>query len=645
MLLFIKDRATGWIAGVIVILLVISFSFWGVSFYFGDGSAVSNIVRVNGNDITQRDFQRTVHNFRQQFRFVADEALSFEADEIIKQQALERLIDAEIINQIVNQQGLHVTDAMVLDTIRDIDVFKNESGFSRSLYERSVQGLGMDTAYFEKQLQTDLMSEQLQTGLSESLFVLKEERNTILRLKQQIRDISYTVLDHVAFINDDDISEEDVEAFYQSNSQRYTEPEKVKIAYIDLNVEEIAKQIETDEDSLRGYYNDNRDIYDLTEQRSMTRLFVKTADKTLKEESNEVNTRFREVIDAALIMVKEGKPFEEIVETFTEEGKAALQFSEHALLLRGVMDEEIDEFLFSAGEGDTSDVIETKTSLNIVKVGEIRGGTKNNYENVARKVEEDYRVEQAELQYFALYDQLANLSYEHPDTLEIAAEAIGKTVINTDYFTREGGSGITADKNVIAGSFDFELINSDHNSDVIELSDTHSLVLKVLDHKPATTKPFAEVREEVVEHIKLDRAKQKAREIGETIIAEIKAGAAVADIDTVEDYKIEWSVAEKAMRDSPDINRAVLRRAFQAGEPGEDKPAIAGQFLGSGDYAVVVVTAVYDGSELETNDAENNILEKSAELELKRAYGNNEWQTLLENAKNRATITVFDDNI
>ncbi len=645
MLLFIKDKATGWIAGVIVILLVISFSFWGVSFYFGNGSAVSNIVRVNGNDITQRDFQRTVYNLRQQFRFAADEALSFEADEIIKQQALERLIDAEIINQIVDQQGLHVTDAMVLDTIRDIDVFKNESGFSRSLYERSVQGLGMDTAYFEKQLQIDLMSEQLQTGLSESLFVLKEERNTILRLKQQIRDISYTVLDHVAFINDDDISEEDVEAFYQSNSQRYTEPEKVKIAYIDLNVEEIAKEIETDEDSLRGYYNDNRDIYDLTEQRSMTRLFVKTADKTLKEENNEVNTRFREVIDAALIMVKEGKPFEEIVETFTEEGKSALQFSEHAFLSRGVMDEEIDAFLFSAGEGDTSDVIETKTSLNIVKVGEIRGGPKNNYENVARKVEEGYRFEQAELQYFALYDQLANLSYEHPDTLEIAAEAIGKTVINTDYFTREGGSGITADKNVIAGSFDFELINSDHNSDVIELSDTHSLVLKVLDHKPATTKPFAEVREEIVEHIKLDRAKQKARETGEIIIAEIKAGAAVADIDTVEDYKVEWSVAEKAMRDSPDINRAVLRRAFQAGEPGEDKPAIAGQFLGSGDYAVVVVTAAYDGSELETNAAKNNVLEKSAGLELKRAYGNNEWQTLLENAKNRATITVFDDNI
>ena len=33
MLATIRDKATGWIAGVIVGLLIISFAFWGVSFY------------------------------------------------------------------------------------------------------------------------------------------------------------------------------------------------------------------------------------------------------------------------------------------------------------------------------------------------------------------------------------------------------------------------------------------------------------------------------------------------------------------------------------------------------------------------------------------------------------------------------------
>ncbi|MGB1800668.1 MAG: peptidylprolyl isomerase, partial [Gammaproteobacteria bacterium] len=69
----------------------------------------------------------------------------------------------------------------------------------------------------------------------------------------------------------------------------------------------------------------------------------------------------------------------------------ALQFSENNYLPKGVLEKEVEEFVFASEEGAVSDVIESKKGFNIVKVGEIRGGPKNVYETVADQVAQDYK--------------------------------------------------------------------------------------------------------------------------------------------------------------------------------------------------------------------------------------------------------------
>ena len=61
------------------------------------------------------------------------------------------------------------------------------------------------------------------------------------------------------------------------------------------------------------------------------------------------------VIESALAMVKEGKTLEEVIEEFSEEGKGALEFSEHAFMTKGVADKAVEGFLFSSDEGEVSD--------------------------------------------------------------------------------------------------------------------------------------------------------------------------------------------------------------------------------------------------------------------------------------------------
>lgn len=643
MLTAIRDRASGWIAAIIVGALIISFAFWGVSFYFGDSPEL-NVARVNDEQISQRAFQRSFQNFRQQMQAMFSGSLSLEEDELIRRQTLQRLIDAEIINQIVKQQGLRVSDAAVIQTIKNLELFKDEEGFDRGKYERGIFSLGMEPAYFENQVRMDLLSEQLQAGLAESLFVLDEETARIWRLGSQTRDIRYAILERDRFMDAVEVSEDEISEYYQANPGDYLEPEKVRIAYVELNLDEIAANIPADAESLRAYYEDNRGDYDIAEQRSLQKLLVKTAAATVDGEitpaGDATESEARAVIEAALALVKDGRELAEVAAQFTAEGKA-LEFSEHDFMTRGVMDAEIDAFLFSADEAELSGVIETATGLNIVQAGEIRGGPNNNFENAAPRVEQDYRLARAEARYFELADQLITLSYEHPDTLEIGAEAAGLKINQTGYFSRDSGNteGISSNAAILTHSFDPELIQSGQNSDAIELGQNHIVVLRVIGHKPAHTRALAEAREQVASDIRQKKAAEKAAQSGQAILAQLKAGRPDSGLET--EVEFEWSSAAGVKRDDVSVNRAILRHAFRLGKPENGRPAMAGAALGSGDYALVVVTAAHEGEAAPADEGPRQDLD----LELKRARGGSEWRGFLKNARDNASVDIYQENI
>jgi len=643
MLGIIRDRASGWIAGIIVGALVLSFAFWGVSSYFGQGGNV-NVATVNDININLKTFQQSFYTLRKQMQSVLqDDALTLEEEAFVKEETLKRLIETEVVNQLIKDNGLRISNSKVVETIRELDYFKDDEGFDRDKYERSVISMGMEPVYFEAQLRMDLLSEQLQAGLSESLFVLESELSDVVRLKSQTRDLTYSILNLSSFSDEGDVDDSEIEAFYKANPQRFVEPEKVKIEYLELDVNELAKNINSDEEKLKNYYNNNKDKYDVVEQRSITKLFVKTgeisADDKIEEFNEEEKAKAKAVIESALAMVKEGKTFEEVIETFSEEGKGALEFSEHAFMTRGITDKAVEEFLFSSDEGEVSDVIKSKTGLNIVKVGEVKGGPKNIYETVAEQVDQDYKKSEAELQFFELSDQLTNLTYEHSDTLEVAAESVSREVIESDYFNRDSApEGILSNSKVISTSFNPELISNGQNSEAIELADNHIIVLRVIDHKVATTKALDDVREDVITSIRMERAAGKIKEAQETITKQLKDGTGPESLTS--NTEVEWTTVEKVTRDDVNVNRAVLRYAFQSGKPDADKPIILSNRLGSGDYAIIMVTAAYDGEV--TEDDETN---EKYDLELKRNRGTVEWQEFIQNARNNADVRVYKDNI
>jgi peptidyl-prolyl cis-trans isomerase D len=196
--------------------------------------------------------------------------------------------------------------------------------------------------------------------------------------------------------------------------------------------------------------------------------------------------------------------------------------------------------------------------------------------------------ELAEEQFFAAAETLRTQSFEHPDTLAPAAQALDLKVQEIGPVSRRGGEGVAANPEFLRHAFSTEAIGGD-NSEVFELGEGHYAVLRVLEHTPATQRPLEDVKTDITTRLRQQEGAAAARAAGEALLARLRAGETV---DT------ELTAHQTAFVDLPDVGRegkeglsdAVLRKAFTLSVD-EGKPGQAGIELDNGNYVIVAATA------------------------------------------------------
>lgn len=627
----IRNWATGWVAGAILGLIIITFAVWGIN--FADQGSEPVVASVNGKDIKLRQFQQAYNNFREQMQKYTGKSLASGEETLLKKQTLDKLIQDEIINQATVDNGLQISDTTIRKTVRGIEVFNNENGFDRDAYERGVMQLGMTPAMFEQQLRLELMANQLQSAVTNSAFVSEKEAVKLTKITKQTRDIFYVVLpaeelkDSIV-VNDDDITE-----YYNTTSQGLSDAEQVKVAYLDLSVEKLAEGIDASEEELRTYYDNNKDKYDVKEQRKLKIIDFKLAPDAVDEDVEAAFKKAGEIRD----LIASGVSFIEIAEKHDEGSKPEMLLSEHGYLVRGVLPKEVDEAVFSMDEGELSDVIRSDSGLHIFRVDGIKGGSKNTFENVSEVVEKDYKRSEAEFKYFDLADKLVTLTYEHVDTLEVAAEAIGIEIQESDYFSRDNAGGIFEDPKVLAASFDEEAIKTGHNSAALELKNNQIVVLQVREHLPAKKKPLADVKGQITQILKSRKASILQKEKGQKILELLKQGSNPEQVAEV--IGVEWTQADAVTRDDVSVNRTILRTAFKLPKPGKSGFTYDGTAVGREDYAVVTVSNVTYPDTLLDEDIDNI---KSMLLQSKAS---SEWASIVDDLKDRASISINSNNL
>ncbi|HHH38525.1 MAG TPA: peptidylprolyl isomerase, partial [Sedimenticola sp.] len=262
MLQDIREKAQGWIAWFIVILISVPFALWGINSYLGGGSEPV-VASVNGYEITEREFETTYRDFRQRLRQQLGDAYrpGLVDEKALRKQVLESMIQNRLVLQAAEKMGLGVSDELIRRTILSIPAFQVNGRFSRELYERAVATQGLTPAGFEGRIRQAVVSEQLAKAVQGSALVTDAELQRLVALQMETRELDYLVVSAARYKDQVSVDDQEAKAYYDSHQQAFAVPERVKVEYLDLDVANIAATLKADDEQLRGYYEQHKNEY------------------------------------------------------------------------------------------------------------------------------------------------------------------------------------------------------------------------------------------------------------------------------------------------------------------------------------------------------------------------------------------------
>ncbi len=630
MLQYIRERAQGVIAWLIVGAIILTFALFGINQYFSGGGDTS-VAKVDGTEISQGQLQVATMQQRQRLEQMFGGKLpDMFSEEMIKSQVLQQLIEQEMLIQTARNNGMRIGDNALAQTIVGIEAFQEDGKFSNTRYQQLLRAQGMMPGTFEQRVRRDLLAAQFTGGVRDTAFTTVNAVDEYLRLQQQQRSIAYLTVPTDKFKNAVKVSEEEISSYYQKHATEYIQPERVKVDYLELNIEDIAGSIEVDESAVQERYEARKINYTTPEQRKARHILIQVP----ADSDEEIVAAAKQKAEDLLARVRKGEDFAELAKTESDDPGSAPQGGDLGFFGRGIMDPAFEEAAFALGKGEISELVHSSFGFHIIKLDDVRGGTVKSFDEVKDEIRKEIQKERAEQQYYDMAEQLANLTYEHPESLTMAAEQLSLSVKTSPFFTRNGGPGIASEPKVVEAAFGDEVLARGNNSETIELGSNHLVVLHLNEHQPEIQRPLEEVKGGIVSKIKSDKAKAQAVELATAVSERVRAGEKPAELAKTLDIK--WSARQEIRRDASDIDRTIAAEVFRLPKPADGQEQVKRMALPSGDQAVVILYDVEEGKPAKVGDKER----EQARNKLQQAVSTADLAGVVETLRSGTDITI-----
>lgn len=650
MLQSIRDKTSGWIASVILGLIIITMMFFGIEnylapkvdtfaakvegpkrFYFLDGE--SREVRVD-------EFRTRFEQVRERQRQAQGEAFDAAAFETLenKRLVLEQLVDEKVLELVAERDGLAVSREQLQTTIAEIPRLQVDGKFNKDLYIRELKARGQTSAQFEALVRTSALQELLPAEVAASALASDAELEAFVRASQQTRHVRFL---EVPYPTEPPAAptEAEIQAWYKANPAKYRSPESVTVDYIELDGNAMPAAAAPSESELRKLYDSEKLRFGLPEQRVASHVLVAvapdapaTAWATAEAKAKAIAARARAA----------GADFAAIAREVSED-IATKDAGGDLGPLEQSGDGDIGTLstaLYTLSLGQVSDPVRTSAGWHVVQYRELLPGSTKPFEEVRAQLEAEYLQSQRDTAFNDASSALVDAVYATPTVIASVAKKVNLPVRRSGSFSRDQGEGIGALEPVRKAAFEAELKTERKVSEPVEIAPNHVVVMQVVDHKAEAAMPLDQVRPRVIADLQADRAANALKTRAEALLARAKGGESLDAIAT----EVQRTVA-----DVPTMNRTppapqftpLVNAAFELPRPAADKPGFALAKLDSGEYAIVSVVSVKDGDP-STVDAETR---KMLRGQLAQARGMEDSRAFIRALRKRFTITVAEDRL
>lgn len=641
MLLAIRDRATGWIAWIIVILLIIPFALWGIQEYMGGGSEPV-VATVDGHDITRIDlsnqFERVLRN--------TQERPEGEQEARLRRQVLDSMIAEYVLVSTARDDGMRIPAGEVNATIRQVEAFQVEGKFDQQRYVQVLNANRIDPDTFWAQQRRDLLRQQLLAAVGESTFVTKAEVDDFVRLRDRKVSLSYIQIPAAKFDDAVQVSQDDIQKYYDEHAEQFKTPEQVKLKYLKLDPTVMAAEVPVSEQQLKQMFEERKASLFQPEQLQAAHILVAVPPDADEAAVTAAKTRAQ----ALYKRIENGADFASVAKKNSDDQASAAQGGDIGMVTPGSRDESFELALAQLKEGEVSEPVRTAKGFEIIKLVKRIPAGQPTFEQARERLAKEYRRQKAEEKFYKDSETLYDLTYENPLSLDVAAKALDLPIQETGWITREGAKeGLGAQSQVVADAFSDELLGSGNladavNSKLIELKSDGDekqvnpvVVFRVGDYRPAEMKPLEQVRQQIETTLRKQKTRELAASKADELLAQLRSGTALDSVAQNSGFDLRQpGFIGRADTSQPP---SVVEKAFALGKPakGETRYATAG--LPGGGTAVVAVSEVRDGDPAAMSDQQRDFVKRL----LVRAHGTVETGALIDDMRARADVSVNED--
>ncbi|MDR5898346.1 SurA N-terminal domain-containing protein [Halomonas vilamensis] len=563
MLQSIRDGSRSWGAKIIIGVMVAAMALFGVESLFGlFGGDPDEVASVNGEPIVRQEVELEVQ------RAMRSGQVPPEQERALRNEMLDQLITQRLLTQYAEEGGFYVSDDQLDQLIVNLPEFQDQEGvFSPEQFRNRLARAGYTPLSFRQELRTDVKRRQLQQGLAFSDFTLETEQQRLADLQHQQRSFRYHILspDDAASV---DVSQEELERYYNENVERFERPEQVRLEYVVIDREEMAANVEVSEAALREAWREQNQNAD----RHAAHIMITYGDERTREQAQ---ARAEE----ALAALDSGESFADTAARFSDDTASAEDGGDLGQISRGFFGEAFDEAAFALDEGEVSSPVEMDNAFHIIQIQDI---DRPAFEEQRDRLRQDVAMREVDDEFNQRVQQLIDESFA-ADDLQSVADDIGLTLQESDWLARGEGEGVLSEPGVMNAAFSQEVLEERYNSEVIELDNDRRMVLRVAEHREASVLPLEQVREQVQAAVRARKQQQALMDEAQELLAAPESNA------------IDWREANGISREADTtVPRMIVQSAFRMPHPENDESTYRSVELPEG-VAIIALDDVRDG--------------------------------------------------
>ena len=512
------------IAQVILALIALPFAFFGVDYYFRSDSSVSEVARVAGERITQAEFDEAVRE--QQERLRAQLGRNFDpaifSNPEVRYQLLGQLVDQRLLQHKAKQEGFRVTDAQLQQFIADLPVFQDNGRFSPDKYRQLLAGQNMSPQMFESRVRGELTLAPLQEPIALGGIVARGSGERYLSLVEQQREIAIATVDAEPFVKDVKVDDAAIKAFYDANPTAFQTPEQAKVEFVTLTLDALMAQSAVDAAEVRAKYDADAGVYTQAEERQASHILI-----AVKPDASDAEKAAAKQKAEALAAQARANPtkFAELAKANSQDPGSAAQGGDLGTFARGNMVKPFDDAVFAMKPGEIVGPVQTDFGWHVIRLSGITPAKTRAFDEVKGQIEADLKRQKATQKFAASADQFQNLVYEQGDSLGNVAKTLGLALQTTPWITRAQAQGLAqGNAKLLDALFAPESIQGKRSTEAIEVAPNTLVAARIVEYKPATPRPLAEVADEIRRQLVRKGASEMANKAGREKLALLEQG-------------------------------------------------------------------------------------------------------------------------